>query len=127
MHRVDNSRFLLFIEPKAEQKSKEPIDDEITKTVEICLKKGKTGVSNYGEIDKNEKFIDGLNEDGDPVHYFGFHVTDCGEWSTCVDYLLGNGMITNSLCVFYLRYYRDVIPDSEMQKVMDLCVWANEA
>jgi hypothetical protein len=33
MHRTDNSRFLLYIEPTAEQKSKEPIDDELTRIV----------------------------------------------------------------------------------------------
>lgn len=127
MHRIDNSKFLLYIEPKAEQKSIEPINDKITKTVEFSLKNAKKGVSNYSNINEEERFIIGLNDDGEPVHYYGFHVTDCGEWSSNVDYLLGNGMITNSLCVFYLQYYREVIPESEMQKVMKLCEWANEA
>lgn len=120
MRRIDNSRFLLYIEPKAEQKSKEPIDDEITKTVEMCFNKAKIGTADYSNLESNGNFREG-------GRWKGWHTVDCGEHSGNNDYLLGNGMITNSLCVFYLRYYRDAIPETEMQKVMDLCAWANEA
>lgn len=120
MHRIDNSRFLLYIEPKAEQKNKDPLNDDITKTVEVVFNKAKKGVADYSKLESNGNFTEG---DG----WMGSHAVDCGERSSNRDYLLGNGMITNSLCVFYLRYYRDVIPESEMLKVMDLCVWANEA
>lgn len=120
MHRIDNSRFLLYIEPKAEQKRETPLNDEITKTVEMCFNKAKSGTADYRNIESNGNF----RENGG---WKGWHTVDCGERSNGHDYLLGNGMITNSLCVFYLRYYRDVIPESEMDKVRDLRAWANEA
>jgi len=118
MHRVDNSRFLLYIEPKAEQKSKAPINDEITKTVQECLNRAKIGAADYSDLEGDGNFIAGDS-------WRGFHNTACGERSESNDYLLENGMITNNLCVFYLQYYRKAIPESEMQKVIRLCLWAN--
>lgn len=119
MNRIDKSRFLLYIEPKAEQKSKEPIDDEITKTVEMCFNKAESGTADYSNLERNGNFRKGNG-------WKGWHTADCGERSNGHDYLLGNGMITNSLCVFYLRYYRKAIPETEMDKVRELCEWANE-
>lgn len=113
LHRIDNSRFLLYIEPSSIQKSEHPIDDEIVKIVTDCFNKAKIGTADYSNLESNGSFTEC---DG----WRGRHTTDCGERSECHDYLLGNGMITNSLCVFYLRYYRDAIPGSEMQKVIDL-------
>lgn len=110
MHRIDDSKFLLYIEPKASEKSTEPVNDEIAEIVEICLNNAKTGTANYSNLDSNK----------------GIHGTECGEKSSNKDYLLGNGMITNSLCVFYLKYYRNSIPESEMKKVLELCNWAKE-
>lgn len=119
MHRIDNSRFLLYIEPKADQKSNEPTIDEISKTVERCLEISKKGVSDYSDTESDGEFqIDNA--------FRGCHTTNCGERSDNHDYLLGNGMITNSLCVFYLQYYREAIPESEMNKVLELCKWAKE-
>lgn len=117
MHRIDNSRFLLYIEPPKTEKLEIPVIDETTEIMETVFKNAILGVGNYYEIDKPEIFQTGLNEDGHPIHYWGFHITDCGEWSSGVDYLLFNNMITNSLCVFYLKYYRNSIPQSEMDKV----------
>ena len=118
MHREDESRFLLYIEPKAEQKSKEPINDEITKIVETCFNKAKSGAADYSNLESKGKFTEGSG-------WRGWHTVDCGERSGSRDYLLGNGMITNSLCVFYLQYYRDAIPVKEMDKILELCAWAN--
>lgn len=118
MNRIDNSIFLLYIEPKAEQKSK-PIDDEITMAVEKCLSEAKSGTADYSNLESSGIF----RERGG---WKGWHTVDCGEHSDGHDYLLGNGMITNSLCAFYLRYYRDAIPKTEMDKVLELCAWANE-
>jgi hypothetical protein len=47
-------------------------------------------------------------------------MTECGERSSNKDYLLENGMITNSLASFYLRWYRFDIPEIEMNKVHEL-------
>jgi len=115
MHRIDNSKFLLYIEPTIDQKSKLPVNDNITKVVELALNKSIKGVAHYSDIDDDgSKFRKGGG-------WKGWHTTDCGQRSSSNDYLLGNGMITNNLCVFYLQYYRNAIPESEMNKVMKLC------
>jgi len=124
MHRIDNSRFLLYIEPKKEEKSKEPINDELTEIIKLALFEAKRGVSNYSEVNEKPKFrgVATVIEKcfcGHPK-YGGIHVTDCGKWSQPYDFLLKNKMITNSLATFYLQYYRDSIPESEMKKVMKL-------
>lgn len=97
MHREDNSRFLLYIEPKKEMKNIEPINDEITLLMEEFLSKAKSGTAYYSD----------LNDDGSNFMidngWRGFHCTECGERSSNKDYLLENGMITNSLAPFYLR------------------------
>lgn len=113
MHRIDDSKFLLYIEPKAEEKSVVPIDDEISIIMEKAFVESQEGVANYSRIGSDEYF-EGRGG------WRGSHMTDCGERSSNKDYLLENGMITNSLCVFYLRYYRNSIPESEMKKVMKL-------
>lgn len=103
MNRTDNSKYLLYIEPKASQKSAQPVDDYITAIVKKCLDEAAIGTAPYSDLNDNGSFNQGSG-------WRGHHRTDCGETSSATDYLLGNGMITNGLCVFYLRYYRDVIP-----------------
>ena len=119
MHREDNSRFLLYIEPKKEDKSQQPINDEITEIMELALKEAESGTGSYSSLDTVEYF-----RSGDA--YLGFHSTDCGEISANNDYLLKNGMITNSLCSFYLKYYRNVIPQTEINKVNKLVEFYKE-
>ncbi len=119
MHRTDASPFLLFIEPSKEEKSANPADDEITQIMRIALSEAKTGISNYTETEQPPHFTKGIG-------YKGYHTTDCGKNSTGNDYLLENGMITNSLCVFYLQYYRNSIPEQEMEKVNRLVVYYKE-
>lgn len=113
MHREDNSNYLLFIEPKKEDKLKDPINDELTELMEMALSKSLKGVSMYSTTLDKGSFREG-------VGYKGFHRTECGERSSSCDYLLQNGMITNSLAPFYLRWYRYSIPESEMLKVKKL-------
>jgi hypothetical protein len=114
MHREDNSNYLLFIEPSAEDKLKVPINDELTDLMEMALSKAKEGVSNYSSLeDKKGTFRQGSG-------FKGRHTTDCGVRSSNIDYLLENGMITNSLATFYLRWYRYSIPNNEMLKVLKL-------
>ncbi|MHC1775537.1 MAG: hypothetical protein AB9834_09005 [Lentimicrobium sp.] len=119
MHRTDASPFLLYIEPRKEEKSANPAVDEITQIMQVALSEAKTGISNYTEADKPPRFIRNSG-------YRGFHTTDCGKSSTGNDYLLENGMITNSLCVFYLQYYRNSIPEQEMGKVNRLVAYYKE-
>jgi len=113
MHREDNSKYLLYIEPKASDKLKEPINDDITKCMEMVLSRAKKGVARYSSLEDVGTFRAGSG-------YRGFHNTECGERSINCDFLLENGMITNSLAPFYLRWYRYSIPESEMKKVHEL-------
>lgn len=54
------------------------------------------------------------------IVYKGFHRTTCGKRSDNMDHVLPNGMITNSLCVYYAMYYRHLIPESEIEKTNKL-------
>lgn len=116
MHRIDNTKFLLFIEPTAEEKLNVPIEDKYTKLMEYALTKAKLGAANYSAIGEEPNFREGSG-------WRGFHRTDCGQCSGNKEYLLENGMVTNSLAVFYLKYYRDSIPTSEMDKVFKLATF----
>ena len=94
--------FLLYIEPKKEDKLSIPIDDDLTKMMEMALSKAKP-----------------------TSRYKGWHTTDCGQRSDNREYLLENGMQTNSLAPFYLKWYRYSIPESEMKKVNKLASFYN--
>ena len=134
MHREDNSKYLLYIEPKVGDKLQEPINDELTQMMEKAITKAKTGAAHYSNL---EDLGDGYdwNYNGQikrvpsfrqSMGYKGTHRTECGERSSNCDYLLENGMITNSLAPFYLRWYRYSIPESEMNKVKQLMNFYNE-
>lgn len=113
MHREDDSKYLLFIEPSASEKLEEPIEDDLTELMEMALSKAKEGGSNYSDRNDNGSFRPG-------VAFKGIHRTDCGARSSNRDFLLENGMITNSLATFYLRWYRFSIPETEMRKIYKL-------
>lgn len=113
MHRIDDSKFLLYIEPKKEDKSKLPVEDFITELMDYGFSNAVKGIADYSNLESKGVFNEGAS-------YKGFHATDCGDWSSNNDYLLPNGLITNSLCSFYVRYYRDVIPESELLKIKTL-------
>lgn len=135
MHRNDNSIFLLYIEPKKEEKLSTPINDELTQLLEMALLRAEKGAADYqNKMDNNpvvkmslknhnrEKMLE-LQKNGyfsKNVMYRGFHQTDCGKLSSCCDYRLENGMITNSLAPFYLRWYRNSISENDMNKILKL-------
>lgn len=52
--------------------------------------------------------------------YRGFHATQDGQISDNRDHILPNGMITHSLCVHYIKYYRPYVPQSEIDKINKL-------
>jgi len=110
MHRNDTSNFILYIEPSIEEKLKTPIDDEITHLMEIAFSEAVAGSANYSSLEKEERFKE---NDG----WRGWHTTECGERSDAHDYLLKNGLITNSLCVFYVRWYRNSIPENDWNEL----------
>jgi len=47
----------------------------------------------------------------------GFHTCVCGAKSDSTDFILPNGLRTNSLCVHYLAYHRAEIEDGELWAV----------
>jgi len=49
--------------------------------------------------------------------YRGFHATQDGQISDNKDHILPNGIITHSLCVHYIKYYRPYVPQSEIDKI----------
>ena len=114
MHRDDNSKYLLYIEPKASEKLQKPIEDELTQLMEMALSKSKRGGANYSDLeDPGNSFQEGSA-------WRGTHRTECGQGSSNCDFLLENGMITNSLAPFYLRWYRYSIPENDMKKIEGL-------
>jgi hypothetical protein len=113
VHRADQSKYFLFLEPDATKKSKEPVDDELTQSLEEAMAQSETGTSDYTNLKCKGKFRSGGS-------YRGFHFGEDGETSTVADYLLPNGFITNSLSLHYLRFYRTEIPKTEMKKLEEL-------
>ena len=107
----NSSKYLLFIEPNSTEKLSVPFDDKLVELMKHALSKAKIGTAHYsnGELFFREN-----------SSYKGFHSTDCNESSDNKDYLLENKMITNSLCVFYLQYYRYSISETEMNKIIEL-------
>lgn len=90
-----SNKYLLQIEPdKQGSPSSTSIEDELTKKVDYILSRCHEGTM-----------------------YRGFHTTLCGKHSDSCDFVLPNGMVTNSLCTYYIRYYRPYIPQSEIEKI----------
>ena len=91
-----SDKYFLMIEPDKDGKpSGEPIEDNLTKKVDLIFSKCKK--SDYC--------------------YKGFHITKCGKFSDNLDWILPNGMITNNLCTYYIRYYWQYIPLNEIEKI----------
>lgn len=103
-----NENGLLYIEPKNECSSY-PIDDELTN---IMMNEFFNAVRGTWHHKSNTFRINN--------RWKGIHTSSCGARSTNRDYKLSNGMITNSLCIHYLRWHRDEIPESELDKVRSM-------
>jgi len=117
MNRNDKSKFLLYLEPK-NPKSTEPINDEYTETMQRAFDMSIPGTANYSSVGDTERHMVG-------GAYRGVHHCSCGETSGNKDYLLSNGMITNTLCVHYLQYHRDEICDNDWEKLDELLIFMN--
>lgn len=114
MIRNDDSNFLLFIEPNIEDKSEEPVVDELVTILMLAIQDAKKGVSNYSRTeDKEVWFKEGTG-------YKGVHHNCDGACSANYDLLLPNGMITNTLAIHYLKYFRKAIPESDFKKLQEL-------
>ena len=97
---------LLFIEP-LDQKSETPLLDEITKKMAAAFRDYKTGSGYDGQFMEDAATM-------------GHQTCACGANSTNVDYLLPSGFITNYLCVHYLAWHRNEVPQLELDKVSSL-------
>lgn len=96
MHNT-SKKYLLQIHPEL-PKTEFPVDDFLTRRMEIFLDNAAKGSS-----------------------YRGFHAcTGCGEMGGSSDLVIEDGYITNSLAVHYLRWHRPEIPKSEIDKLTDL-------
>ena len=113
MHRVDSSKYLLFIEPPKSEKSEEPTSNELIDNLQFMFDNSIPGSSRYNNESSDFHFRAGSG-------WRGIHQTNCGEHSSSKDYLLPSGYITNKLCVFYLKYYWNWIErecPSELEKL----------
>lgn len=88
---------LLYIEP-ATKAEDTPVIDELTRKMTAAFRSA-------------EPF---------PYGFAGVHDCICGALSCAHDYVLPNGLITNSLCIHYLAFHRGAIPLEEIRKVQDL-------
>ncbi len=102
---------LLFIEPKNES-SDNPLIDSATRKMSAALR---LHTNKNGCLSPKGEFIP------DTV-LRGFHICGCkaGGSSASHDYVLPNGIITNSLCIHYLAYHRDEVPEDALTLIESL-------
>jgi hypothetical protein len=116
MKRNDQSPYLLYIEPKKEQKSDHPVEDELLYALEKAMEEALRGSARYSDLEDNGSFREGSG-------YRGSHTCDDGKSSDNHDYLLPNGLITNSLAPYYLAWYRRAVPMNDIKKLEMLRDW----
>jgi len=112
MHRNDNSNYFLYIEPSLQEKSLEPVNDIYTEAIEYFFNKSTRGCGWFSNLKSN-----GVDDFTVGFAYKGCHSCSDGEQSSNVDYLLENGYITNSLCVHYVRWFRNSITGFNLEKL----------
>ena len=95
---IDTSKkYFLMIEPDKEgEPSLFPAEDELTEKARKVISLAKP-IEEYA--------------------YKGFHMTRCGQRSDNKDWKLPNGMITNSLALYYVQHYRSLVPKEEIEKI----------
>ena len=127
---IDNNLFL-FIEPK-NSPSIDPVIDDITKKMAYQFREAKKGIQRLKNI-KKEHFLrsdirirDSVidlpwNEEYDfqlDSSYRGWHTCSCGACSDNCNYLIPAGEITNSLCVHYLAFHREEVPQQYIDEIL---------
>jgi hypothetical protein len=113
MHREDKSKYLLYVEFNPKDKCEFAVEDELTTCIEQMMERAKEGSSFYSIIEDNGTFHENSG-------YRGCHQNLDGSKSTNKCYLLPNGMITNSLAPYYVKWYRYAIPETEKEKLKEL-------
>ena len=120
MIRDDKTFFLLFIEPPLDKKAQRPLNDEYAQILRVACGEAKFGTSNVHEPMQTEvKFNQGKHYPpmlGVP----GVHTCCDGIQSTNYDLLLPGGYLTNSLCVHYMMFFRDCIPQNDWEKIKEI-------
>lgn len=116
MNRIDDSRYLLYIEPKKDKKSDFPVEDELLIALEKAMSEAKEGTAGYSDLTDTGSFVE---HEG----YKGIHSCDDGKSSSNHDYLLPNGLITNSLAPYYLTWYRREVSPQDIAKLKRLVQW----
>lgn len=114
MVRDDKSKFLLYIEPVLEQKNGIAINDEYTTLFRLALSEAKLGKSNFKDTSGNPVEFKKGNK------HRGTHKCCDGIESSQQDYLLPTGLITNSLCIHYIMFYRQAITKNDWDKIAEL-------
>ena len=101
MKNTDSEHFM-FIEPDKEGEKQPPLNDWWTKTTELILE-----CSTASEI-----------------RYKGVHTTLCGAISGNAPIYTPMGRLTNTLAPYYMKHYREQIPESEKTKVIQelMCI-----
>src|SRR3989344_7780501 len=103
---VSSTNMLLYIEPQNER-SKEPLIDDLTRQMTAAVRKSRPGV-----------MINGVFKDLDSL---GSHTCVCGVKSDTKEHMLKDEKtLTTSLCVHYLAWHRFEIPQPELDKVANL-------
>lgn len=109
---VNKSNILLFIEPKND-KSAQPVDDELTLFIEKLLTIAINSNQQSCVVRSDGFIIRGLAT-------MGLHQCRCGEHSHNHDYEIYKDFYTNSLAAHYLRYHRSEVSTEELEKVKKL-------
>lgn len=126
---VDNDLFL-FIEPQ-KSPSVIPIIDDITKKMVYQFRNAKSGLERAKDSKKEYFFNESIrwrelvielpwNKKYDfqlDSSYRGFHICSCGAVSGACNYLIPEGEIINSLCIHYLAFHREEVPQEQLDKI----------
>ncbi len=91
---VENPKRLLFIVPQQEPMS-EPVLDSVTRRMCAAFRRARQSSYAYG----------------------GVHQCCCGALSSCVDYFLPDGSMTNSLCIHYVAHHRSEVPAEQLEAI----------
>lgn len=105
---ISNPDTLLYIEPQ-NQKSENPLVDSLARKMTAAYQHQKS----TGVLRSDGSYTEGVST-------MGFQRCACQATSDPVDYKLDCGYVTNSLCVHYLAWHRDEIPELEIAKVNSL-------
>ncbi len=107
---IDTSdKYLLMIEFNEWSRPSEPIEDELTEKIKYIYER-----TVMPEPERRYRGYHSvkLTDDTD-----GEHVIQRSVMSDNADHYLPNGVITHSMCVYYVRCFRKHIPESEIKKI----------